>query len=143
MEELSIEELEAKAAQEKKEAEEAQAVLDAAIAAKEAEDLALVEEAAKVVRMGLLHVRLKAVSLNNVAYIEAFGADKHWGHYHRECVECDCDVTLELLVSELEASLKKVNDEQAQEKVNKEAVKASLEVKLKALGLTIEEIRSL
>lgn len=143
MEELSIEELQAIADQEAKEAVEAQAILEAKIAEEEAKALAIIEAEEKAVRMGLLHVRLHAVSHNNVAYVEAFGHEIHWSHHHKEICDCDEEVTVELLVNELEAALKKVNDEELAKKVNKEATKASLEVKLKALGLTIEEIKEL
>ncbi len=143
MSELSIEELQAIADKEAQEAAAAQAALDAAFAYAIEMEEAQLEAAEKAIRIQALHVRLHGVSHNNVAYVEAFGHDKHWSAHHKEICECEDDVTLELLVSELEADLSKVNQEEVNRKVQKAATKASLEVKLLALGLTLDEIGSL
>ena len=143
MEELTIEELQAIADKEAQEAKDAQAALDAAFAYAIEMEEAKVEAAEKSLRLVALRARLAEVSKNNVAYVEAFGHDIHWSRHHKECCDCDDDITLELLVSELEAALSKVNQEEVNRKVQVAATKASLEVKLLALGLTLDEIGSL
>lgn len=119
----------------------AQILIDEELAA-----LSIIEDAEEVLRLEKhreLHVRLEAVSQNNVAYVELHGHDLHYSHHKKEVCDCEDTDLLEGKVVALEAALQSVKDRQTAEDVNKAAAKASLEVKLKALGLTIEEIRSL
>ena len=139
--ELTVEELQEIADMEAEQA--AEAILQAKIAeeAKEEEERLIIE--ARLEKLTELNQRLNAVSQNNTAYVEAFGHEKHWSLHHKECKKMDCEKTLEMQVVALENALAKVNQDEINKKVQAEATKASLEVKLKALGLTIEEIRSL
>lgn len=132
MSEQTVEELQTIAEQEALEAELAQKQLEEAIEA------ARIQEEQ---RIAALRVRLSLVSKNNCAYIEAFGHEVHWSRLHKSISE-DTE-NLEANVEKLERAYLEVIGTDMTQAEDKHLTKLSLESKLEALGLTLEEIRSL
>ena len=86
--------------------------------------------------------RLEAVSKNNVAYVEAYGADKHWGEHKRE-IEALPVKQLKSEIEKLEEALENVNLREENAKLKKQVAKQAAEKKLEALGITKEDLMEL
>jgi hypothetical protein len=94
-------------------------------------------------RRDKLKARLEAVSKNNVAYVEAFGAEKHWGE-HKKDIESsrllkDMETSIELLEEALENVTLKEEIKTLKEFKRKEEAKDKLE----KLGLSVEDLKEL
>ena len=98
------------------------------------------EERLKELKRPELLNRLKKVSQNNVAYVEVYGFEKHWGEHQREISSCSCIDELESCVVQLESALQDMEDKVKAEKVEREAKKAVAEQKLASLGISKEEL---
>ena len=86
--------------------------------------------------------RLEAVSKNNVAYVEAYGAERHWGEHKRE-IEALPVKQLKSEVEKLEEALENVSLREENAKLKKQVAKQAAEKKLEALGLSIDDLKEL
>lgn len=93
-------------------------------------------------KRGELLSRLRKVSENNVAYVEAYGIYSEGDKFIELCA-CECVDELEAEVLKLEAALKAVNDRENQRKLDAEVKKQAAESKLAALGLSVEDFKAL
>ena len=94
-------------------------------------------------RRDKLKERLEAVSKNNVAFIEAFGPEIHWGEHKKEVEESrllkDMETSIELLEEALENVTLKEEIRALKEFKKKEEAKDKLE----KLGLSVEDLKAI
>lgn len=100
---------------------------------------------AEQIRHNDLHARFKELMKNNVAVVATYPEDtRHWGHKHREICEGNHDLdAFEAEILKMETAVNNLYMEEAAKKQAKIDAKESANSKLKALGLTDEEIAAL